>query len=116
MTFPIGRNSGVRDRLLRDIRERLRRYARTGDAGVVLSVDARLEATALTGPHTGVDVEAYLAAAELRWLAYREAGKDRDPHTRDSDLRAALALYGAVLRAPDGGPGLVPAAVRMLLE
>lgn len=116
MSFPIGRNSGIRDRLLRDIRDRLRRYRETGDARVVLSHDARWEAIALTGPHTGVDVEAYLAAAELRWLAYQVAGKDRDPRTRDADLRAALKLYGAVLRAPDGGPAAVPAQVRMLLE
>jgi hypothetical protein len=116
MTFPIGRNSGVRDRLLRDIQDRLRRYAETGDARAVLSHDARWEAIALTGPHTGVDVEAYLAVAELRWLAYRAADKDRDPRTRDADLRAALTMYGAVLDAPDGDPALVPAPVRMLLE
>ncbi|MFI7502608.1 hypothetical protein ACIBVL_29860 [Streptomyces sp. NPDC049687] len=106
----------MRDRLLRDLRERLRRYRETGDPQAVLARDARWEAIALTGPHTGVDVEAYVAAAEVRWLAYRIAGKDRDPQTRDEDLHAALTLYGAVLRAPDGGPGLVPPPVRMLLE
>ncbi|MEY7979538.1 hypothetical protein AB8O53_24850 [Streptomyces pilosus] len=116
MSFPIGGNSGMRDRLLADLRERLRRYRETGDAQGVLSHDARWEAIALTGPRTGVDVEAYLAAAEVRWLAYRLADKDRDPRTRDADLRTALTLYGAVLRAPDGDPDLVPAPVRLLLE
>jgi len=116
MSFLIGRNSGMRDRLLNELRERLRRYQETGDARIVLAKDARLEAIALTGPHTGVDVEAYLAAAEVRWLAYRLADKDREPDLREDDLRTALRLYGAVLRAPDGGARLVPAPVRMLLE
>jgi hypothetical protein len=110
MTIEVGGNSGMRDRLLEGILERIRGHHETGDTEVILCSEAEWETIALTGPHTGVDVEAYRAAGELHWLRYRA----RSHGDRSGDLIAALSLYGAVLGA--GAAEHVPAPIRLVLE
>jgi hypothetical protein len=110
MTIDVGGNSGMRDRLIEGILERIRGHHETGDADVILCAEAEWEAVALTGPNTGVDVEAYEAAGELFWLRHRARGHG----DRTDDLTAALRLYAAVLDA--SGPERVPAPIRRVLE
>ena len=110
MTIEVGGHSGMRDRLLEGILERVRGHHETGDTETILCSEAEWEVIALTGPNTGVDVEAYQAAGELLWLRYRA----RSHGDRGGDLAEALRLYAAVLDA--GAPEQVPAPIRLVLE
>jgi len=109
--------TGMHDRLVEAVMDRIRRHVDTGDTGIILAPDAVREVRALLEQSTGFDfiLDSHTAGL-LHWMRY----KALPPGEGGEDLAATLHQFAASEKAtarlsPDRRP-TAPEPIRLILE